>query len=178
MRFLSTPYTITCPDFTLYHTDTRQPVYPFLQAILLAYLQQADGAPRVHEWISFHALPGGQFYHRAFQGYTGGHMAARLGDDIAAFARGASALAEVRLSDYGDAAYSFRVLPNLYMAAVYWRGDDEFDPRANLLFDRSASHYLPIDGLAVVGSWLTSKIIKGASAPGGAPSAPGVETPG
>lgn len=162
LSYLSDDYTITYPDFEVYYGGTDEPIYPFLQAILLAYLQTADGTPRAHRWVSFRELPNGQFYHRAFQGYTGNLLSRELGNNLAAFKKGAKPLAEVHLSDYGDAAYSFQVLPRVYMAAIYWLGDEEFAPRANILFDRAASHYMTIDGLAVIGSQLTGKILRGA----------------
>jgi hypothetical protein len=46
------------------------------------------------------------------------------------------------------------------MAVIYWRGDDEFSPNANVLFDASAGHYLSTDGLAVLGRELCSKILR------------------
>ncbi|MBN1287531.1 MAG: DUF3786 domain-containing protein [Anaerolineae bacterium] len=164
LAYLGADYTVACPDFQVYRTGTGEPAYPFLQAVLLTYLQTADGAARAHRWVSFRELPGGQFYHRAFQGYTGDLLARELGDNLEAFRRGASPLAETRLGGYGDAAYAFRVLPRVYLAAVYWLGDaDEgFAPRAHILFDPAAIHYMSIDGLAVIGSQLTSRIRRGA----------------
>lgn len=60
----------------------------------------------------------------------------------------------------GDAMFAFWPLPRIVLAAQYWRGDDEFAPRANILFDASASHYLTTDGLAVLGSQLVSRLTK------------------
>jgi hypothetical protein len=162
LPFMFAEYAVTCPAFQVYRAGSQEPASPFVQAIVLSYLQQADGTPRAHQWVSFRELPGGQFYHRAFQGYTGDLLARTLGNDLEAFKQGAEPLAEVRLGAYGDAAYAFCALPRVYLAAIYWLGDEEFAPRASLLFDRAASHYLPLDGLAVIGSQLTHTILAGA----------------
>lgn len=164
LTFMFADYTVTCPAFEVCKAS-GEAASPFIQAIVLSYLEAADGTPRAGEWVSLRELPGGQFYHQAFQGYTGNVLAAQIGDDLTAFRRGAEPIAEVRLPAFGDAAYAFRVLPNLHMAVIYWLGDDEFAPRASVLFDRAASHYLSIDGLAVVGSQLTARILRGAQTP-------------
>ncbi|GAB4439836.1 MAG: hypothetical protein Kow00120_07820 [Anaerolineae bacterium] len=166
LAYLFTDYVVTCPDFEVLKAGDGQPASPFTQAVVLSYLQAADGTPRAHEWVSLRELPDGQFYHRAFQGYTGDMLAARLGNDLEAFRRGAVPLADVALTAFGDAAYAFRVFPNLYMAVIYWLGDEDFPPRASVLFDKAAAHYLSLDGLAVVGSQLTGKILRGALASG------------
>jgi hypothetical protein len=62
--------------------------------------------------------------------------------------------------DIGDAAYSFRALPQLPMAVVWWAGDEEFPAKASVLFDEAASHYLPTDGLAILGRMLCRKLAK------------------
>ena len=165
LSFLGNDFVIPCPAFDVLKAGDGTPASPFVQALVLSYLHQADGTRRAHEWISFRELPGGQFYHQAFQGYTGDVLTARLGNDLAAFRRGAEPLADARLSAYGDAAYSFRAFPNLYLAVIYWLGDEEFPARASVLFDKAAAHYLPLDGLAVVGSRLVSLILRGAQTP-------------
>ena len=62
----------------------------------------------------------------------------------------------------GDAGYTFTVLPRVHLALVYWEGDEEFPSQARVLFEDSTSHYLPTDGLAILGSQLVGKILKAA----------------
>lgn len=165
LTLLQHPYIIRVPEYAVL-TSEGGTAPTMSQALLTAYLLTADGTPRAGEWIAFRELPDGVFYHQAFTGYTGGLLARTLGNDIEAFQRGASAAGGGALSALGDAAYEFRVLPRLWMAVVYWLGDDEdgFPPQANVLFDRAASHYLIADGLAILGSQLTRQILAGAAA--------------
>ena len=62
--------------------------------------------------------------------------------------------------DVGDCGYAFQVLPRVQLAIVYWLGDEEFPPQAQVLFDAAASHYLPVDGLALLGSDLVRRLLK------------------
>ena len=75
-------------------------------------------------------------------------------DDLAArFQESADAVAErARLlggleSELADAAYRFSPLPRIPVTIAYWFGDDEFEPRASLMFDATAEEHLPIDVL-------------------------------
>lgn len=136
-----------------------QPCSADKEVILLYYLTHADGLTPAGRWISFHDLPNGMFYAQAFQGYSGNRLAASFVNNVDAFESAAQALGGERI-ELGDAAYAFWPLPRVGLLAQYWRGDDEFAARANILFDASASHYLSTDGLAVLGSQLVSKLIK------------------
>ncbi|MGQ9478183.1 MAG: DUF3786 domain-containing protein [Candidatus Bipolaricaulia bacterium] len=160
---LDKAYRIAYPELLAYELESGQPAPEEIQALLLDYLRRAawhaTGTPPSGEWLSFRELPEGQFYYRAFQGYSGDSLVRAFGNDLEGFKRAAFALGGEPL-DLGDAAFSFRVLPRLLMAVVYWRGDEEFPPRATVLFEAATSHYLPTEGLAILGRWLCSKLIK------------------
>ena len=53
-------------------------------------------------------------------------------------------------------------MPRLPLAAALWPGDEDLPGRAAILFDASASHYLTTDGLALLGSGLASRLLRGA----------------
>jgi hypothetical protein len=64
--------------------------------------------------------------------------------------------------EIGDAGYAFTVLPRVHLGLVYWEGDEEFPSQAQVLFEDTAAHYLPTDGLAILGSQLVDKVLKAA----------------
>ena len=51
-----------------------------------------------------------------------------------------------------------QAFPNLPMLVTYWLGDEDFPSSCKILFDSSATHYLPIDGCAIAGRLLTQKL--------------------
>ncbi|MDA8188688.1 MAG: DUF3786 domain-containing protein, partial [Dehalococcoidales bacterium] len=59
----------------------------------------------------------------------------------------------------GDLSYRFLALPYVPLAMVYWSGDEDFPAAAKVLFDESASHYLPTDALATLGGRLCNMIL-------------------
>jgi hypothetical protein len=153
---------ISSPEWVAYPEGSDQPLSSFDQALLLYYLTTADGEPLNQEWISFSDLPDGRFYNQAFQGYTGKELALAFREDRAAFEEAAQVLGGARYP-LGDAAYAFQVLPRVPLLVVYWQGDEDFPSSCQILFDAAASHYLPTDAYAILGSTLTRRLIKARS---------------
>jgi hypothetical protein len=138
--------------------DTRRVPW-FARTLLLHYLSRADATPLAGEWVALRDLPDGTFYQTAYQGYSGNKLVRAFGNDVAAFAQAAQAAGGERL-DLSDAGFMFRALPRVPLAALYWAGEDEIPPKCSVLFDRSASHFLPTDVLAALGGTLADCIIK------------------
>jgi hypothetical protein len=159
VTWLLTDYRITWPDLVV-HTGAGSHVCPAsVQGLFLYYLSLADGTPPADSWLSFRELPDGWLYHLAFHSYTGAVLVRTLAGDTAALARGAARVGG-RAIVVGDCSYEFQVLPKVKLAIVYWRGDEEFPPDAQVLFDAAASHYLPVDGLAYVAGNLVQQVVK------------------
>jgi hypothetical protein len=158
LRFWNDEWLVRFPNAAIL-SPTGQPCTPDKEATILYYLTHGDGTTPAGRWIAFHDLPNGMFYDQAFQGYSGNRMARFFVNSVEAFEQAAAGLGGERVEG-GDAMFAFWPLPRIRLAAQYWRGDDEFAPRAFVLFDASAGHYLSTDGLAVLGSQLVSKLIK------------------
>jgi hypothetical protein len=161
MPFLGADVAIRFPEFEF---DADCPLPPHVRALLVYYLAISDGSQPAGDWCSFAELPNARFYSRAFQGYTGDTLARRLGERAvglpdAVVSLGGRALAREELATNADAAWVVPALPRVPVGIVWWNSDDEFSVRAELLFDTTASSHLPTDGCAVLGSWLTTRLI-------------------
>lgn len=159
LSFFNQQYKISYPQITVTNRK-RETCKEEIQVILLNYLSNADGTPISGEWLGFRELPNGDFYYRAFQSYSGDKLSRSFKDQLGKFSYVCENLNGEPLS-FGDQAYSFRVLPRVKLACVYWLGGEEFPDKANVLFDGSASHYLSTDGLAQLGRLLTDMLIRG-----------------
>lgn len=162
LAFWGHPIRLTFPALTAHSGADSEALPSFQLAMLLYYFSSADGAPLAGQWISFANLPDGRFYNQAFQGYTGQELARSFGNDLAAFEQAALKLGGERQPP-GDAAFAFWALPRVPLAAVYWQGDEDFPASCQVLFDASASHYLPTEAYAILGSTLTSRLLKARS---------------
>jgi len=157
IKFYGEPYRITFPDLQVSVEATKKACGLNRTAMFLYYLQTADGSPLQGKWVAFRDLPGGMFYHQAYQGYSGDRLAKAIDNRISVFERAAKNLNGMKLAA-GDAAFAFDALPRVRVAAVYYAGDEDFPATANVLFDESSSHYLPTDALAGVGSALVDRL--------------------
>jgi hypothetical protein len=137
-----------------------QPCSTFDTAMLLYYLHHADGALPADRWISYREIPGGAFYHQAFQGYSGNRISKAFGDDFTLFEAAARRLDGFKLTALAEHAFAFQPLPRIRLAAVLWPGDEDFPTRASVLFDAASHHYMTIDGLALLGSGLASRLVR------------------
>lgn len=159
LDYIGEAYQLSFPEFEARDAKTGEECWAGLRFLFLYYFQTADGTRLADRWISYRELPNGMFYVHAFQGYSGTRLVKAFENDLARFREAASKAGGETLS-HGDAGFMFRALPKVPLAVVYWAGDDEFPPNANVLFDGSAGHYLSTDGLAVLGRELCSKIIR------------------
>ncbi len=157
LKFYGEPHLITFPELQVRVEATDKVCGLNRTAMFLYYLKTADGTPLAGKWIAFRDLPGGMFYHQAYQGYSGDRLAKAIDNRISVFERAAKNLGGMKL-DIGDAAFAFDALPRVKVAAVYYAADEDFPASANVLFDASASHYLPTDVLAGVGSALVDRL--------------------
>ena len=160
-RFWGEETRLSFPNLVAFEDQSGKELPLIHQAMLLYYFRSADGSPVRGHWISFSELPDGRFYNQAFQGYTGLELLRFFQDDQTLFEHAAIGLNGERQS-IGNVSFSFKVLPRISLLVVFWLGDEDFSSSFQMLFDSSASHYLPTDGYAILGSTLSRKLIKSA----------------
>jgi hypothetical protein len=158
ISLFDSPTVVTYPRYVGINVRDEALPLPF-QAVLAYYFHTADGAPLTGQWISFAELPDGRMYNQAFQGYSGNELVKAFGLDVEAFKAACEKSGGVA-TPLGDAAYIFYALPRFPMVVNYWCGDEDFPSSCKILFDSSASHYLPTDVIAILGSMLKGRILK------------------
>jgi hypothetical protein len=153
---------VSWPGLSARSLAREEPCSTFDTAVLLYYLDAADGTPMADRWIGFRELPDGAFYNQAFQGYSGDHIADVFGEAPREYAEACRSLGGEMLPALAPHAFAFQPLPRIRLACALWPGDEDFASRASVLFDGAASHYMPTDGLALLGSGLTRRMIRAA----------------
>ncbi len=142
------------------HTQDAGSALPLAtQLLILHYLITADGTPLADRWAAFRELADGRVYDAAFRRRACLPLALAFGDKPHAFVAAGQQLGGQRLS-YGDASFMFQVLPRVRVAAILHARDDEFPAEANVLFDASMRHYLPIEDVAVLGGLVAGALLR------------------
>jgi len=116
------------------------------QLCILAYLINASDIPITGKLVSGDKLDAGQFFFRGPHGLPTPRLEEAFGDEPSLLHEAAACL-NAEPCEYGDASVSIRILPNVPVVFVIWGRDDEFEARASILFDETASRQLPLDAL-------------------------------
>lgn len=150
------------PELEVISSSSHEPLATFDQAMLMYYLDTADGCPLADRWIGFRELPDGNFYNQAFETYSGRPIAERFGEQPELLSHAASQMGGTSLPALAPQAFYFLPLPRVRVAAALWPGDEDFPSKASVLFDAAASHYMTTDGLALLGAGLARRLIRAA----------------
>ena len=74
-----------------------------------------------------------------------------------------------RKADYGDVAVTINTFRQTPITLVLWKGDKEFAPEGNVLFDSTISDYLPVEDIIVLSETTVRILIKRLKAGGDNP---------
>lgn len=116
---------------------------PLLVLVCLSYLLKVGPRSLSQQMVSANELKTGHFF-------TGPHelktqpILERYGNDVEGFKKAAERVGGEAM-DLADAAYRFKALPKIPLHYLFWKGDEEFEPRLSVLFDRSVEYHLAAD---------------------------------
>jgi len=148
VRYLGRDYRVGYPSGTV-ETDGQEEVSIVDRILILHYLINAAGVPLSGREISFKEVPGGLIYLRPYEERVLRPLARWFGDDPPSLVRAAAKLGGIT-QPRGDASVTIPVFPMLPLTFILWRGDEELPPAGSVLYDSTASFYLPTEDLVVV----------------------------
>ena len=149
-------YTVRFPDCEIAEIGACARVPKVFKILLMHYLTHADGTDVSGVWISYRQLPGAKLFEQKFVNLVSRPMIEFFGSEIDRFRDLAIRLGGKPVGLTGDAAFVFTALPRFPIACVLNIGEDEMPPYANILFDRSAPHYLPTEDVSILGGLMLS----------------------
>jgi hypothetical protein len=94
-------------------------------------------------------VPGGLFEHASFSREVLTPLLDHFGKEPERLVEAVANLGGSKVS-YGDVAVSIKAFPKVSVVIVLWRGDDEFAPNANILFDSTVADYLSTEDMSVL----------------------------
>ncbi len=111
---------------------------------LLWYLSEAKDIPATGQLIRPDNLKGGHLFSRGTHILPLDRISVKYDKNIEGFfLKGKSLGAEK--SEYGDASIQLSPFPRIPVTLIFWKGDDEFPSRTDLLFDSTSQFQMPID---------------------------------
>ncbi len=151
------PYTIAFPEIEI-TSPGRQPISLVTRIILLHYLIRADGSEPKGDLIPYKEIPGGMMYAGVFNKRATDPLIKAFGQAPGRFLEAGKAMGG-EATDFGDASFSLKVLPRVSITFVLWRGDEEFPPSIQVLFDRSIDRYLSLEDVVVLGEMTSRRLV-------------------
>jgi hypothetical protein len=131
-------------------------------SILLTHYAQADPTEPKGKLVKFKDISGGTSYEQAFIQRAIQPIADYFGKNPKKLIQAAKKLGGRDL-DFADASFEINSLKGIPLRYILW-GAEEFEASANILYDKSASNYLPTEDLAVLGELTTGRLIQAAIA--------------
>lgn len=116
----------------------------FSRLSILWYLVGAKGIPLSGRLVRPDHIRGGHLFFRGTHVLPLERLAETYGKDLEGFLLRGSLLGAER-QNLGDASLRLFPLPRVPVTVILWAEDEEFPARADVLFDSTCEHHLPID---------------------------------
>jgi hypothetical protein len=142
-------YKIGFPRGEVSLIDSTETVPVRDKILILHYFTRAKGTPLSGKIITYKELKEGINYYPTF-------FKRAIEPVINYFNDKPQKLLEVverlggRKADYGDTAVTIAAFPCVPITIVLWRGDKEFPPEGNILFDSTIPDYLPTEDITIL----------------------------
>ena len=159
VEYLGQSYQVTFPDIEIAPVKGKAKVPVKDKILILHYLTLAKGTPIANKFIAFKELPEGASYFPTFSKRSIEPIMKHFGREPHKLIEAAEGLDGHKV-DYGDVAVTIDGFSRVPVTLVLWRGDEEFPPRSNILFDASISGYLSTYDITVLCEAITWKLVK------------------
>jgi hypothetical protein len=155
LRFFSDEYSIDPAGRSILSLSCNVPAKDFVSILLLHYLKaKLEGLPEsAGEWVSFKELSGGESYYPAFRKRAIEPLIRKHGSNPQGIYACLERVPGEQLKQ-ADAAIRVDAFEKVPLLIEVWRGDEEFPPEANLLFDKSIQKIFCTEDIAVLGGFI------------------------
>jgi len=127
--------------------------------LILHYLVTAKDRPLTGKKIGFAQLPGAAGYLGPFKARVLAPLIKSFGNDVKELVRRGALIGGVK-REFGDASITVNAFSKVPITYVLWRGDDEFPPEGQVMFDSSIVSFLPLEDIVVVSAEVVYALLK------------------
>jgi len=146
IKFLGDEYTIQTKENKI-TTDDGKPFFNLFKiGIILHYLVHASVEPLKNKYISFRELWGGNEYYYAFNNRVLVPLLEHFKKQPDNLIKASQAIGG-EIIEKGEYGLTIPALPRVPVTILFWTGDDEVQPSANVLFDASANAHMETEAL-------------------------------
>lgn len=132
------------------------------QLCILSYLINSSQLPPSNKLVQAESLPGGAFFFRGPHVLPLEKLEDVFGISPTLIYSAIEGLGAEKC-DFGDASIELQMLARVKFTFIVWAGDEEFGPRASILFDQTVCEQLPLDALQASVNLAVDAVIKSIS---------------
>ena len=159
IKYLNQSYLITLPDIEISLVDSAEQVPIRDKILILHYLTLAKGTAATNKLIAFRELPGGNVYSPTFSKRTMKPLSDYFGKEPALLVNAGKRLGGYQ-ADYGDVAVTINAFSRVPITIALWKGDEEFAPEGNLMFNSTISDYLTNDDIHALCETIAWRLVR------------------
>ena len=159
INYMGRPYKITLQGVKISPPDSDEEAPMREKVLILHYFLSAKGTALTNNLITFRELPEGKVYLPTFNKRTTYPLVKYFGENPLLLVEAAEKMGGSK-ADYGDAAVTFDAFRYVPVTIVMWKGDDEFPPEGNILFDSTVTDYLSTEDTIVLCETITWKLVR------------------
>ena len=159
VRFLADEYSIDLASRKVLSLSCNVPAKDYAVILILHYLTRSlKGLPPLTgEWVSFKQLEGGQGYYPTFKKRVIDPILRKYGSNPQALT-GIVKRFKSRSVEMADAAVVIEAFEGVPVLLTIWKGDDEFGPEANVLFDKNIAQVFCTEDTIVMAGFVAYSI--------------------
>ena len=158
LRFMGREYQVDYPAFAVRPADPdggEADLFPGslpAQTFLLRFLLEGQDIKSSGRFMTFREVPTyGELYIQPFTGRCLKRLTYGFGYKLKAFAEAMERIPGAERISMGDVAYEFELVNGYRMRFIFWEGDDEFPPSAQILYSDNFQFGFHAEDMVVAG---------------------------
>jgi hypothetical protein len=159
VKFLADEYNVDLETRKVLSLSCNVAAKDFTTILLLHYLiQKTKGLPALTgEWLTFRELSGIEGYYPAFKKRAIEPIIRKYGSNPQGLLQVLDRLPAKRVME-ADVAIVLGAFEGVPVLIKLWRGDEEFGPDANMLFDRSVTQIFCTEDIVVLAGFVAASL--------------------
>jgi hypothetical protein len=149
LSYLNREYLLILPEMKFSISGSDENIELRNKILILHYLLGAKGTPPGKQWITYQELKEGASYYPSFYNRAVRPLIDRFGPYPEKLVEAAGPLGGIK-AELGDCSVTIPAFSRVPITLVLWKGDEEFPPNGNILFDTTILDYLPVEDINVL----------------------------
>ena len=158
LRFMGFLYEVSYPEFSIKSLEKETADIDVMmdslsaKTFILRYLLEGQQIKSSGKFITFREFPTyGELYNQQFTGRCIKRLTFGCGFKLKAFSEAMECIPGVQKISMGDVAYAFELVNGYRMQFIFWEGDEEFPPSAQILYSDNFQFGFHAEDLVVAG---------------------------